>query len=263
VAVQSTQVRGLLKLFGEAHEIGDPIETQVHLLRGFLRLIGGACILRIQCHDYVKGGGTDVRDGIDVGVDGDYRRVVSQYYTQASTDPVVVELVARHYEVAIDGVAVLRRADVVSDAAWYSSRYVSEVRRPARIDDGLYVGQATSATTGDGTGIHRAWGDRPFSADDCELARLFQLEVLGRFTPPSGDVAGVHLSRRERQVLASLLAGARRKEIAADLGISVHTLNDYVKSLYRRLGVSGLPELYRLMSSQRCHGAPGSRSKSA
>jgi DNA-binding CsgD family transcriptional regulator len=249
VGLQASQVHELFKLFGEAHELVDRMEVQRHLLSGFLGLIGGACILRVQCHDYVAGGGRDIRDGIDVGVDDCHRKVAAEYYQRAAFDPAVVELVARHQDVEVDELAVLLRSDVVSDTQWYSSPYVSEVRRPSRIDDGLYLGRATGGTTGDGLGIHRAWGDRRFSKEDCELARIFHLGVLSRFAPPRGGLTRVRLSRRERQTLKALLAGARRKEIAAELGLSLHTVNDYVKSLYRRLGVSGLPELYQLMSS--------------
>lgn len=46
-----------------------------------------------------------------------------------------------------------------------------------------------------------------------------------------------HLSRRERHTLALLLEGLADKEIASRLGISAHTVNQYTKSIYARLGV--------------------------
>ncbi len=54
---------------------------------------------------------------------------------------------------------------------------------------------------------------------------------------PSRD-ADFDLSPRERQMLEELARGASYKEVAAKLDISVHTVGDYVKSLYRKLSVT-------------------------
>lgn len=51
------------------------------------------------------------------------------------------------------------------------------------------------------------------------------------------------LPKRQREVLALLSQGESIKEIARELGISYHTVNDYTKALYRRFGVSGRGEL--------------------
>ena len=56
------------------------------------------------------------------------------------------------------------------------------------------------------------------------------------------------LSRRERQTLERLLEGDSEKQVARRLGISRHTVHVYVKSLYRRLGVSTRAELCRRCS---------------
>ena len=51
------------------------------------------------------------------------------------------------------------------------------------------------------------------------------------------------LSRRQRQTLELLLSGDAEKQIAARLSISRHTVHVYVKSLYKRFGVSSRGEL--------------------
>ncbi len=53
----------------------------------------------------------------------------------------------------------------------------------------------------------------------------------------------VRLSPRERETLALLMTGAPEKQIAARLGISPHTAHDYVKALYKKLGVTSRAEL--------------------
>jgi 7-keto-8-aminopelargonate synthetase-like enzyme/DNA-binding CsgD family transcriptional regulator len=51
------------------------------------------------------------------------------------------------------------------------------------------------------------------------------------------------LSRRERQTLDLLSAGLATKQVAAQMQISVHTAHEYVKGMYRKLGVSSRGEL--------------------
>ena len=51
-------------------------------------------------------------------------------------------------------------------------------------------------------------------------------------------VAAADLSHRERQVLAMIARGATDKAIAASLQLSFHTVNNHVRSIYRKTGVN-------------------------
>jgi DNA-binding CsgD family transcriptional regulator len=51
------------------------------------------------------------------------------------------------------------------------------------------------------------------------------------------------LTLRERQVVELLLAGATKRRAAAQLGLSEHTVGDYIKSIYRKLQVKSRLEL--------------------
>ena len=51
------------------------------------------------------------------------------------------------------------------------------------------------------------------------------------------------LAPRLDETLRALMTGASEKQIADDLGVSKHTLHQYVKTLYRRFSVSSRPEL--------------------
>ncbi|HLL90747.1 MAG TPA: LuxR C-terminal-related transcriptional regulator, partial [Tepidisphaeraceae bacterium] len=55
--------------------------------------------------------------------------------------------------------------------------------------------------------------------------------------------AGHELSHRQRQTLDRLLAGRSEKQVAADLGLSRHTVHVHVKSLYKAFGVNSRHEL--------------------
>lgn len=53
------------------------------------------------------------------------------------------------------------------------------------------------------------------------------------------------LTPREREVLFLLSSGLSRKECAASCGISVHTVSDYTKSIYAKLGAHNIIEAAR------------------
>lgn len=97
-------------------------------------------------------------------------------------------------------------------------------------------------------GIYRRSGADLFTERESRIAHIILSEVawLHENTFPNHPSEGVSaLSPRLRQVLNCLLAGKSRKEIAADLGLSVHTLGDYIKSVYQCFGVRSHPELIR------------------
>jgi DNA-binding NarL/FixJ family response regulator len=61
-------------------------------------------------------------------------------------------------------------------------------------------------------------------------------------SPQSGESIP-KLAPRLRQVLDLLLAGDAEKQIAGKLGLSPHTIHDYVKMVYRRFNVCSRGEL--------------------
>lgn len=51
------------------------------------------------------------------------------------------------------------------------------------------------------------------------------------------------LTQRERQVVVLVAMGFDRPLIAMRLNISVHTVNDYLKRIFRKLGISRMESL--------------------
>jgi DNA-binding NarL/FixJ family response regulator len=98
----------------------------------------------------------------------------------------------------------------------------------------------------DQLGLHRAGGVKPFSREEHRLLRLFHVE-LGRLWKKDAikkaQDPGSDLPPRLAQTLAELQAGASEKQVSLKLGISRHTVHNYVKALHRRLGVSSRGEL--------------------
>ena len=75
--------------------------------------------------------------------------------------------------------------------------------------------------------LHRQWGAAGFG---------HPLDGLGR------DIAVVRLSPRESQVLALLAAGHANAEMAADLDVSVHTIERHVANIFAKIGARNRAE---------------------
>jgi DNA-binding CsgD family transcriptional regulator len=102
------------------------------------------------------------------------------------------------------------------------------------------------ASVVDQLGLHRAHGVPPFSHEHHRLVRLLHVE-LGRFWKEelldrTADQAQA-LAPRMKQTLDALVDGKSEKEIAQLLGISPHTVHNYVKALHQRFNVSSRGEL--------------------
>jgi DNA-binding NarL/FixJ family response regulator len=78
------------------------------------------------------------------------------------------------------------------------------------------------------------------------VARHLSAAVRGEADPGSPAKRLGSLTRRERQVLKGIVAGATNKAIAADLGLSPRTVESYRESLMRKLGVYTVAGLTRL-----------------
>jgi DNA-binding NarL/FixJ family response regulator len=108
----------------------------------------------------------------------------------------------------------------------------------------------------------RGWGLLPLDASAEELAAAVRaaheglavsppavLDALFSNLPPGGvtdsDVVE-DLTGRETEVLSLLARGLANKQIAAELGISEHTVKFHVSSIYGKLGATNRAEAVRL-----------------
>ena len=64
------------------------------------------------------------------------------------------------------------------------------------------------------------------------------------------------LSPRERQIAAAVSLGLHDQQIADNLVLSVHTVKQHLKSIYRKLEVSSRVELTRLVLMRRGPDSP-------
>jgi DNA-binding CsgD family transcriptional regulator len=138
------------------------------------------------------------------------------------------------------------RNQLASDGEWYESEVYLKYRLPAELDDFLMTVYRPSQDAVSWIGMHRRRGAPPFGGRERCIVHIVTGEIdwlhRGGTDLPAADGV-VALSPRLRQVLLMLLAGDSRKQVANKLGISEHTVIDYVKALHRHFDVSSRGEL--------------------
>lgn len=95
-------------------------------------------------------------------------------------------------------------------------------------------------------GFHRRAGKPDFSDRETSIVHVIfnQVDWLHRHgtNEPAGEKT-LQLSPRLRQVLVHLLRGEAKKEIAAAMNLSEHTIGDYIKQLHKHFQVASRAEL--------------------
>lgn len=92
----------------------------------------------------------------------------------------------------------------------------------------------------------RAFGGRGFLAKGSPagvIVETIRLVAEGVTVFPAADAgAATHLTRRELDVLETLVRGMSNPEVAATLHLSRHTVKEYTSAIYRKLGVRNRAE---------------------
>lgn len=134
------------------------------------------------------------------------------------------------------------RRDMIDDQSWYGSSNYMLYQKTVGIDDYLCsvypMGEGMYSTVG----FHRMAGRSGFTPVQRRLTHIVVSEVpwlhwAGVPEDPGESVPG--LTPRLRTVFGLLLEGWSRKQIADHLGLSIHTVAEYTKSVYRHFGVNG------------------------
>jgi DNA-binding CsgD family transcriptional regulator len=228
-------VRRAFRLLGEIRALGtDPNVWRPHMVLGLRQLLRAHIVVSSEVHfRTLRGGSTRV---IDIGWGSDADGKIWQIRTE------------RDGERPED--FWLRPAMPAPDAEREHAESLMPVVPTRRIYGGtrFILSQYTLAHAGavDQLGLHRLHDDQPFMHADhrlvrmlhVELGRLWRRDVLVRATDPATD-----LPPRLTQTLHELAGGASEKQIARKLGLSRHTVHNYVKALHQRLGVSSRGEL--------------------
>lgn len=240
-------VCAMVRLLGEVAEVpGDQAVKRRHLLSGLAQLVDSDVWMWS-----IFSFGNDGRATSISLLHGGMTPAEFDQVVRGSTDPhrVQSEIQAMNEQFLKVGQLTRRRRQLISDEYWYADEHVRTYRQ-GFLDDSLYhfrwVDDRRDVVSG--IGLHRRWGREPFTERDARLVHIIMGEVhwLHRAAVPDGRADGTDvMTPRQRAVLALLLQGRSRKEIAAGLEISINTIGDHIDALYRHFNVDGRAALIK------------------
>lgn len=247
-SIRNDELKTMLQLAAEAAELpANSDQRRRHLLEGLCRLIGAQSALLFvlgrnpleRLMDDGRFFTTGMTPVQDLGL-RDY--VLTERPWPAN--PIVPLVLSAPGDI----VTHHRRSVADDDGLWYRSDYFEQIQSPLEFDDMLYP----RITLPDGRilaiGFLRPLGDRFFTDRDCMLIDAFHesaWRLYGTFDTSAepSDPRVDALPPRLKRVLQHLLRGDAEKQVAAKLGLSRHTVHEYIKVLYRKLNVSSRAEL--------------------
>lgn len=249
--IRLSDLHAIFSLTGECRDIGDDAGGwRRHWFAGIARLAGADLVCGGEKSGLRSGAGATLGTadwGFESGFDRSaWEQSIVEFDQDPEYSPAEVRYIAR--TLAEDGLA-LARTDLVPDQEWYPSADFQAIPRSIGIDHIVWCYRTVGGAAADEYSavlVTRAAGRPDFSAREKAIIQEAHALVapliggpLARFAEPSpGD-----LSPRVRQVLKCLLEGDGDKQIAARLGISIHTVNQYTKAIFQHFGCRSRAEL--------------------
>lgn len=242
------RARRVVALVGEAAEIGLGSEAaRLHITTRALDLVGAACGATVLDSAHCLGG----RNGIEAQTGANFTGEVMDL-CQALQQHGCVDFNPVHRALVRDDPAshepIVSATDtLLSRREWTESELFNDHMRRARVDRYLVSIRHVGQYAVEAFGLMRAAGESPFTEVDRHTLHLLHggLGLLFRCPPDP-----VRLSPRVRQTRDVLLTGASDKEIAQRLGLGLHTVRQYVKTILEAYGVSSRARLIAIHSAR-------------
>ena len=258
--VRLSDLRHAYRLIHECRDLGHaPSHWPVHALTGMNRLTGGCVGIMAEINLGPPALGHKLLGECDWP--GDKERAVwyNRFIIQDAwreTCQTFVRFLARPHRFQ-----TCCREQLVDNGEWYSSVEFNEVHRGSGIDDSIFSfrweGNPPKLF---GFSLSRGVGESRFGRRERRLAHLFHDELfrhIGTTLTTGPDSVFTGLTPRLRETLTCLLDGDSEKQTALRLGLSRHTIHEYVTVLYRRFSVRSRAELLALCLRQFKPGSNG------
>jgi DNA-binding CsgD family transcriptional regulator len=243
--------RAIVLLVGECRELGDEQTLRRRHLLGRLSVLVDADLGFCGEMGGILSGRPRDLGFTDCGYENGFDRAAQiEVYTRVEGNPGIYDALSRYSQRlgSDDGICVSARESLEHET-WESSTSYQLVHRPLGVDHALWCYRSLSEGNGDefsALQLQRADRRRDFTARDRSLVR----EVQSALTPMIGgplarvtEPTPMALPPSVRRVLACILEGDGDKQIAARLGLSIYTVNDYTKTIYRHFGVQSRSQL--------------------
>lgn len=248
--LRAADVRAVFLLAGECRDLGDdPLAWRRHLAAGAARLADADLALAGELAGLRADRPRDLGGvpwGFDHGFDVAGWRIALDHL---AADPNYSVLLNRYAErVRAGGGGALARTDLIPDREWAGSTEYQLVYRTLGVDHGIqcFAPVPGAADEFAGSLLSRAVGRPDFTPrQKAVVAELYAVigPLVGGPLARFGEPSPADLPPQCRRVLRCLLEGDGDKQIAARLGLSWYTVNEYTKRIYKHFGCQGRAEL--------------------
>lgn len=242
--LRSEDIRFLMDLVGELHEISDEDRAarRQHLAKRVCEQFNAYLTVLVEATGYRPLGFEGISRVTESGYRDERERQFFDAYIESThaADPVL----DRSFQI-VDPNLTARREELVSDKVWLNSPLYNEFYRLTKVEQLLHTRAAVGhSELGIGLGIHRH-GSTRYTDRETQLA-----EVLNNYLPRLHPLMCAKLAdeqdklpARYERVVERLKHGDTIKQTAYALGLSPHTVQSYVKEIYRHYGVSSRSQL--------------------
>jgi DNA-binding CsgD family transcriptional regulator len=248
------ECRGIFGLLGNISGMTDPIPARRQaLLKGLAELINADNWLWVHSRGATQGERPAVYAMVDGGWASEAER--ESVLLLGMTDP-------KHPQPWVKSISeqlnihkkhlTWRLQDILGDAEWKASYHYKNYYEPQGIHTNIMSVYPLGPDTMSAIAFHRKTNTELYTSRERAIVHLVTSEIdwLHRDGMDLPVVSGLRdLTSRERQVLTGLLSGKSRKEIASLLKLSLHTVNDHIKSIHAHFNVNSRGKLMHLFST--------------
>jgi DNA-binding CsgD family transcriptional regulator len=249
----AADIRGVLRLANELHDLSaDPLLRRRHMLTGLCGLleadVGLATTRKAPVTPTPAGSSGNKGSVLSVGWDdADHqRRCEAHFRDDPEPDPMIAP-VARQSARQGGALVTLARHDAFDDAQWAAHPQAKLHRERFGIDERIASMYPVARNRSAWIFLYRnAHNRKPFGRRHTDILHVIHAEMDWTYRPthPAHEPPEIRLlTVRQKQTLHRLLAGDSEKQVAAELGLSRHTVHVHVKSLYKVFKVNTRNEL--------------------
>lgn len=247
--VSEEDARAMVRLVGEAAGLEQGVAERKRLLmKGLCELID-ADVWMWSCARASEDGAPMTMGFIHEG----FTQEQLSAFIAANTHEDTKQIMAKFSEIALNQQSMTANIKDAFNYEVYEKSPCSDLLRKAGCGSGL-ISQFAVPDLGEGyasgIGIYRRLGRPAFNPREIRIAHIVLSEV--RWLHKAGftkdeEAAAItpDLTNRQRQVMAHLLDGWGRKQIAHQIGISPNTVAGYIRDIYRHYNVGSHAELMR------------------
>jgi DNA-binding CsgD family transcriptional regulator len=241
--IRTERAGRIIQIGHEVSEISDQVTRRQHLANRVRQLVGAALVF-VATDDDVGARGHIIAPGVD-NFDARVQPAFDTLCERGSTfNPAIAKMHAVSLSRDVGEHSVLGLDQLLGAQAWRRSEFYQNFMRPAGVDHGIYGAIRIDTSACDVMACWRESKDRPFDEEQRAEIQLLMLEFghLWRRQTLAEPWPG-QLPPRYRRTFDLLLTSRSEKQIAAELGLTAGSLHEYVKALYRMLGISSRAEL--------------------